>query len=52
MLCAIAVAIVGFMAYKGAQYLRPALLVEHPQPGLDQAKTGGFLDPILGTCRC
>ncbi len=35
-LCAIAVAIVGYMAYRGAQYLRPRLLTERPQPGLDQ----------------
>jgi phosphate transport system permease protein len=48
-LCAIAVAIIGFMAYKGAQYLRPALFAERPQPGLDQRDIGGFLDPILGT---
>jgi phosphate transport system permease protein len=48
-LCAIAVAIVGYMAYKGALYLRPALLFSRPQPGLSQSSTGGFLDPILGT---
>src|ERR1700712_230437 len=48
-LCAIAVAIVGYMAYRGAQYLRPSLLIQRPQPGLDQHDTGGFLDPLLGT---
>jgi phosphate transport system permease protein len=48
-LCLIAAAIVIFMAVRGLQYLRPKLLVTHPQPDLDQSKTGGFLDPILGT---
>jgi phosphate transport system permease protein len=48
-LCAIAVGILGYMGYRGAQYLRPSLLVERPQPGLDQHSIGGFLDPMLGT---
>ena len=25
------------------------MLISHPEPGLDQSKTGGFLDPIEGT---
>ena len=48
-LCAIAVAIVGYMAYEGLQYLRPSLLWTAPSAEVDQAKTGGFLDPLLGT---
>ena len=49
LMCAIGIGIVLFMAFKGLQYLRPSLLVSRPQPGLDQSKTGGFLDPLLGT---
>jgi len=48
-LCAICAAILLFMLFKGLQFLRPALLVEHPLPDLDQSKTGGFLDPLIGT---
>jgi phosphate transport system permease protein len=48
-LCAIAFAIVGYMAYRGVQYLRPELLWSHPSGEVDQSKSGGFLDPILGT---
>jgi phosphate transport system permease protein len=31
------------------QYLNLDLLFTHPQPDLDQSKTGGFLDPLIGT---
>jgi phosphate transport system permease protein len=48
-LCAIAVAIVGFMAYKGAQYLNLKLLFTHPQPAIDELHSGGILDPLEGT---
>jgi phosphate transport system permease protein len=48
-LCLIAGAIVIFMAIKGLQFLSVHLLTTHPQAGADQSKTGGFLDPILGT---
>jgi phosphate transport system permease protein len=48
-LCAIAGAIVLYLAVRGVQYLSLTLLTTHPEPGLDQAKSGGFLDPILGT---
>ena len=48
-LCAIAGALVIYMAVKGLQYLRPGLLVHHPVADTDQSKTGGFLDPLLGT---
>lgn len=48
-LCLIAGAIVAYMAVRGFQYLRPSLLVSHPQVSTSQAGSGGFLDPILGT---
>ncbi len=48
-LCVIAGAIVLYMAVRGVQYLNLTLLTTHPEAGLDQAKTGGFLDPIIGT---
>ena len=25
------------------------MLFSHPQAGLDQSETGGFLDPLMGT---
>jgi phosphate transport system permease protein len=48
-LCVICAAILLFMLVKGIQYLAPELLVTHPQPDLDQSRTGGFLDPLIGT---
>ena len=39
------------MLFKGLQFLRPELLFTHPLPDLDQSKTGGFLDPLIGTVR-
>jgi phosphate transport system permease protein len=48
-LCVIAAAIVLFMAYKGLTYLKPSLLLERPLSDSDQSKSGGFLDPLLGT---
>jgi phosphate transport system permease protein len=48
-LCLIAGSIVVFMAVKGVQYLRPELFTESPLPSLDQRKSGGFLDPLIGT---
>jgi len=48
-LCLIAVAILGYMAVEGVQYLSLEMLVTRPEPSLDQAQTGGILDPILGT---
>jgi phosphate transport system permease protein len=47
--CAITAAILIFMLVRGLQYLTPHLLFTHPQPDLNQAKTGGFLDPLIGT---
>ena len=48
-LCLIAAAIVIYFCVRGIQFLRPSLLFSRPQPGISQAGTGGFLDPILGT---
>jgi phosphate transport system permease protein len=48
-LCLIAGGITLFMAFKGLKYLDASLLVTHPNAEVDQSKTGGFLDPILGT---
>jgi phosphate transport system permease protein len=49
LLCLIAAAIVIYMLVRGIQFVSWHLIVTHPQPGLDQSKTGGFLDPMLGT---
>jgi phosphate transport system permease protein len=46
-LCLIAAAIVLYMGYRGIEYLRPGLIFS--RPSADQAGSGGFLDPLLGT---
>jgi phosphate transport system permease protein len=48
-LCAVAGAIVIFLAVKGVGYLDPALLVTSPSASVDQSHSGGFLDPLIGT---
>ncbi|MCB0869487.1 MAG: phosphate ABC transporter permease PstA [Solirubrobacterales bacterium] len=48
-LCVAAVAIVGFMAWKGVQYLHLEMLTSSPEASLDQSTSGGFLDPLVGT---
>ena len=48
-LCAVAAAIVGYMAYRGIEYLRPSLLVQRPAVSTSQSGSGGFLDPLIGT---
>jgi phosphate transport system permease protein len=48
-LCLATGAIVLFMAVKGISYLRPGLLIEHPNVSPNQATSGGFLDAIEGT---
>lgn len=48
-LIAIAIAILAYMAYRGAQYFDPSLLVESPNSTLNQAQSGGFKDPLIGT---
>lgn len=49
LLCVLAASIVGYMFFRGLQYLSLSLLSSHPLPSLDQTKSGGFLDPIEGT---
>ncbi len=48
-LCLVAGAIVIFLAIEGLQYLDPKLLVTSPSPAVNQAHSGGFLDPLIGT---
>ncbi len=48
-LCVVAAAILIYMGYRGIQYLRPELIFSHPQPSRNQAGSGGFLDPLIGT---
>jgi phosphate transport system permease protein len=48
-LCAIAGAICLYMLWRGLEYLSLDLITSRPQAGADQATSGGFLDPILGT---
>jgi phosphate transport system permease protein len=48
-LCVIAVLIVGYMAFKGLQYVNWEIISTAPEASLDQSQTGGFLDPIIGT---
>jgi phosphate transport system permease protein len=42
-------AIVLFMLVKGIQFVRPSLIFSHPVATLDQSKSGGFFDPLIGT---
>jgi phosphate transport system permease protein len=49
LLCAVTAAIVLYMGYRGIQYLRPSLIFTRPQPSTNQAGSGGFLDPLIGT---
>jgi phosphate transport system permease protein len=49
LLCLIAAAIVLYMLYRGFQYLSLEMIFSHPEAGLDQSKSGGFLDPLEGT---
>lgn len=48
-LVAIAAAIVLYMGYRGVQFLRPELFFSRPLAEVDQSRSGGFLDPLLGT---
>ena len=48
-LCLVAGSIVVYMAVQGLQYLDLGLLFESPEADLDQSKSGGYLDPLVGT---
>jgi phosphate transport system permease protein len=48
-LCIVTGAIVVYMGVRGAQYLRPELLVTRPRIAEDGSVSGGFLDPLIGT---
>ncbi|HEX2703304.1 MAG TPA: ABC transporter permease subunit [Solirubrobacteraceae bacterium] len=48
-LCLVVAAIVLLFATKGFDYLRPDLLFSRPSAAVNQAQSGGFLDPIEGT---
>jgi phosphate transport system permease protein len=47
--CAIIVAIIVYVAVQGIRYLHPDLLWTNPKTADTEAKSGGFLDPIIGT---
>ena len=49
MFCAIALAIVAFMAVQGLRYLSPSLLTTNPVVGAAPGQSGGFLGPLIGT---
>jgi phosphate transport system permease protein len=49
LLCVIAASITIFMAWKGVQYVTWDVITSSPEASLEQSKTGGFLDPIIGT---
>jgi phosphate transport system permease protein len=48
-LIGVAGAIVLYMAFRGLQYFDLGLLLESPNSTLNQAQSGGFKDPIVGT---
>ncbi len=49
MLIVIAASILIYMGFKGAQHIDLSLLTQSPAPELDQSKSGGFKDPLIGT---
>lgn len=48
-LIAIAASILIYVGLKGAQHIDLGLLTQSPAPELDQSKSGGFKDPLIGT---
>lgn len=48
-LCFAAASILVYMAVRGVQYLNLDLLTSRPTGDVDQSKSGGILDPIVGT---
>ena len=49
MLCVIAFGIIAYMAWKGVSFINWEIISTSPEASLEQSKTGGFLDPIIGT---
>jgi phosphate transport system permease protein len=48
-MCLLAISMVLYMLVRGIAYLRPSLFVTSPEASPIQSKSGGFLDPIVGT---
>ncbi len=48
-LCLIAASVVIFLAVKGIQFISFDLLADRPIADIDQSKSGGFRDPLIGT---
>ena len=48
-LCSVAALLVGYMFYRGLEYMDLSLLVTNPASGANQSQSGGFLSPIIGT---
>ena len=48
-LCLIAASITLYMAWKGISFINWEIVSTSPEASLEQSKTGGFLDPIIGT---
>ena len=48
-LCLVSAGIVIYMGYRGIQYLRPGLLFTRPAVSTSQSRSGGILDPLIGT---
>lgn len=49
LLCGLAAAIVAYMAWQGVRFLSLDLLWTRPLSDSDQSRSGGFLDPLIGT---
>ncbi|MCW2991455.1 MAG: binding-protein-dependent transport system inner rane component [Solirubrobacterales bacterium] len=47
--CAITASIVLYMLVQGLKYVRPELFYTQPAASFDEASSGGFLDPLIGT---
>ncbi len=48
-LCVVCLAIIGFMFVKGIQYVRPDLLFSRTIASSNEAGSGGYFDPLVGT---
>jgi phosphate transport system permease protein len=47
--CVLTAAILIYMLVRGVQFLSLHTLFDHPTASPDQSKSGGFLDPLIGT---